>query len=153
MTDVFKKLNLKDQAEILVLNAPVSFEPELAGLAGVAVRRRGADVKESAFVLAFATRQKEIDGLARLVAGKVKGDGVVWCAYPKGSSKKYTCEFNRDTGFQPLGDAGFEPVRMVAIDEDWTAVRVRRVEFIKSLTRDHRVALSKAGKARTAKKR
>ena len=39
-----------------------------------------------------------------------------------------------------LGDAGFEPVRMVAIDEDFSAVRFRRVEFIKTLTRgkEHR---------------
>lgn len=39
MSDVFKKLNLKHQEEILVLNAPESFEPELASLDGVAVRR------------------------------------------------------------------------------------------------------------------
>jgi hypothetical protein len=34
-----------------------------------------------------------------------------------------------------MGEAGFEPVRMVAIDEDWSALRFRRAEFIKNMTR------------------
>ncbi len=149
MASVFGKLNLKDQPEILVVNAPQSFEPEVAGLRAVAVKRRAADVKQIAFSLAFVTKQKELDELAKTVAKKAVGDAIVWFAYPKGSSKKYTCEFNRDTGWRALGEAGFEPVRMVAIDEDWSAVRLRRVEFIKTLTRDPSVMLSKEGKKRT----
>jgi hypothetical protein len=31
---------------------------------------------------------------------------------------------------------GFEPVRQIAIDEDWSALRFRRTDFIKSMTRD-----------------
>jgi len=53
---------------------------------------------------------------------------------------------------EPLGDAGFEPVRLVAIDDDWTALRVRRVEFIKNLTRPESFAHSKEGKKRTARR-
>lgn len=152
MADVWGKLNLKDQAETLVVNAPPSFEPQIEALDGVTVRRRAADVKSVDFSLAFVTKQKEVNDLAKVVGQKAKGDPVVWFAYPKGTSKKYTCEFNRDTGFQPLGDAGFEPVRMVAIDEDWTAMRVRRVQFIKNLTRPESFALSKEGKKRTARR-
>jgi hypothetical protein len=40
---------------------------------------------------------------------------------------------------------------MVAIDEDWTAKRFRRAEFIKVLTRDKSWAMSKAGKAKARK--
>src|SRR5262249_38320023 len=43
-----------------------------------------------------------------------------------------------------------EPVRMVAIDEDWSAVRFRRVDYIKSLTRPPEYALSARGRAKTA---
>jgi hypothetical protein len=50
----------------------------------------------------------------------------VWVAYPKKASRRYGCEFDRDTGWQALGDAGFEPVRQVAIDEDWSALRCRQ---------------------------
>ena len=152
MSAIFNKLNLKDQTEILVLNAPESFEPELASLENVKIRRNTQDVKEIAFSLAFVTRQKEVDTIANAVAKKAKGDALVWFAYPKGSSKKYKCEFNRDTGWAVLGAAGFEGVRMVAIDEDWSAVRFRRVEFIQTMTRDKKHAMSKQGKEKVAKK-
>jgi len=122
VAEVWGKLNLKDQTAILVVNAPPSFESQLKALDGVTVKRRPADVKSFDFSLAFVTRQKEVDDLARVVAKKAKGD------------------------------AGFEPVRMVAIDDDWTAMRARRVEFIKNLTRPESFALSTEGKKRTARR-
>src|SRR5499426_4639316 len=151
MSIIFNKLNLKSQTEILVLNAPESFEPELAALNNVIIRRNVGDVKEIAFSLAFVTRQKEVDAIAKTVARKATGDAIVWFAYPKGTSKKYQCEFNRDTGWAALGEAGFEGVRMVAIDEDWSALRFRRAEFIKTMKRDEKHAMSAQGKAKLTK--
>jgi hypothetical protein len=132
MAAVFEKLNLKDQREILVLNAPASFEPELARLPGIAIRRAVESIPEIRFSLAFVTRQSEVDTLVPQIAARAKGDAVVWFAYPKGTSKRYKCDFNRDTGWDALKEAGFETVRAVAIDEDWTGLRFRRVEFIKA---------------------
>jgi len=151
VADVWGKLNLKDHDEILVVNAPASFEREVKTLDGVTVKRKPADVKEIGFFLAFVTTQKEMDDLARVVAKKSVPDAVVWFAYPKGTSKKYTSEISRDTGNEALGEAGFEPVRMVAIDEDWTAKRFRRVAFIKNLTRDPRALVSQEAKKRVAR--
>ena len=71
---------------------------------------------------------------------------------PKGTSKNYKCEFNRDTGWKILGELGFEPVRMVAIDADWSALRFRRAEFIKTMIRDAKYALSAEGKKRDQSK-
>ena len=133
--NTFSKLNLKDQTDIVIVNAPESFEREIASLKGVTVRRSMSDAKQIEFSLTFATRQKEVDSLAKTVGRKAAGDAIVWIAYPKKSSKKYTCEFNRDSGWPSMGEAGFEPVRMVAIDEDWSALRFRRAEFIKNMTR------------------
>ena len=148
MPSTFDKLNLKDLTTVLVLNAPPSFEPELARLRSVTVLRDLKNAGEVPFALAFVTTQKQVDALARAIAKKAKGDAVVWFAYPKGSSKRYSSEINRDSGWQVLGDAGFEPVRMVAIDEDWSAVRFRRVEFIKTMTRDPEQRLTRQGRAR-----
>jgi hypothetical protein len=148
----FDKLNLKDQKQILVINAPESFEPELKTLRDVTVQRDLKNSSEVDFSLAFVTKQKEVDTLGKAIAKKAQGDAVVWFAYPKGSSKKYKSEINRDAGWQVLGDAGFEPVRMVAIDEDWSAVRFRRADFIKSLTRGKEHRMSAQGKARAARK-
>jgi hypothetical protein len=136
MTPLFQKLNLKDQKELVILNAPESFEQELAALEGVAVVRDLAEVEAVQFLLAFVQRLDQIEQIAGQLGAKAKGDEVVWFAYPKGTSKKYTCEFNRDTGWQALGVAGYEGVRQVAIDADWSALRFRRAEFIKTMTRD-----------------
>jgi hypothetical protein len=151
MTPLFKKLNLGDQRTVFVLGAPPTLETELEGLEGVEVRRALPERGDPIFVLAFVTTQVQVDTLSRDVAQATSGDAVVWFAYPKQSSKRYRCDFNRDTGWAALGTAGFEPVRQVAIDEDWSALRFRRVEFIKKLTRAESMALSTEGKARARK--
>ena len=132
MSTLFDKLNLKDQREILVVNAPAAFEAELLALTDVAVVRDPGKLKAVRFALAFATAQAEVDRLAKLLSAKAEGDALLWFAYPKGTSKKYQCDFNRDTGWSVLKSAGFDTVRAVAIDEDWSALRFRRVEYIKS---------------------
>ncbi len=104
---VFKKLNLKDQAEIVVIDPPASFEPELASLQGVAVRRSLDNAAQVQFSLAFVTQQAQIDALAGQIAARIEGDAVVWFAYPKASSKRYTCDFNRDRGWDSLGAAAW----------------------------------------------
>ena len=148
----FQKLNLKEQKQILVLNSPASFEPELKALKGVAIQRDLKDAAQIDFSLAFVTKQKEVDTLGKAIAKKAQGDAVIWFAYPKGSSKNYKSEINRDSGWKVLGEAGFEPVRMVAIDEDFSAVRFRRADFIKTLTRGKEHRMSAQGKARAARK-
>jgi hypothetical protein len=153
MASTFEKMNLKDQKQIVVLNAPESFEGELSALRGVTIARSLQDVKEVEFFLAFVTKQKEVDSIGKAVARKAKGDAVVWFAYPKGTSKKYKSEINRDHGWRILGEGGLECVRAVAIDEDWSGVRFRRVEFIKTMKRDKKYAMSAQGKAKAGKAR
>ena len=146
MPTIFEKLNLKNQDPIVVLNAPRTFDGELAGLSRTTVVRKLVGLKELEFCLAFVITQKEVDTLSAAVAKLAQGDAVVWFAYPKGTSKRYKSEITRDSGWQVMGKAGFEPVRMVAIDEDWSAFRFRRVEFIKQLTRSR--TISEMGKAK-----
>lgn len=131
MSTIFRKLNLKGQTEILVLNAPDTFEPELEDLRGVRVVRRLEEAKGVAFALAFVTRRAELRQLSSALAAKTIGDALLWFAYPKGTSKKYTCDFNRDDGWDALRESGFDSVRQIAIDGDWSALRFRRTEFIK----------------------
>ncbi|MGO9037071.1 MAG: hypothetical protein ACLPX1_15045 [Steroidobacteraceae bacterium] len=131
MPSVFAKLNLKDQEEILILNGPASFDKEILGLRDVRVRRRILDAQKLSFALVFVTTQSEVERFAAFIAAKSAGDAVVWFAYPKGTSKRYSGDLNRDNGWAPMRKSGFDSVRQVAIDEDWSALRFRRVEFIK----------------------
>ncbi|WP_019588012.1 hypothetical protein [Deinococcus apachensis] len=148
MHSTLKKLNYAGHPDVFVLNAPENFQPVLDEMRNLTtVHTQMTEDSVPAFILTFATRQDEVDDFARQVGRRTRGDAVVWIAYPKGTSKRHTCEFNRDTGWAELGAQGFEPVRQVAIDEDWTALRFRRVGFIKTLRR--RGALSEEGRKRT----
>lgn len=153
MSALFKKLNLTTQDSLVILNAPASFEHELKQLTGVTVHRSIPKAHEVTFAMAFVITQKELDAASAKLATAAKGDAIVWMVYPKKSSKRYRCEFNRDSGWAVLGAAGFEGVRMVAVDEDWSALRFRRVEHVKTLTRDPSWAISAEGKTRERKSR
>jgi hypothetical protein len=132
MATLYEKLQLKDHQEILVLHAPESFEIELSRLPVLHIHRSLEALPAIRFSLAFVTKQAEVDALAAKIAPRAQGDTAIWFAYPKGSSKKFKCDFNRDTGWAALFGAGFDTVRSIAIDEDWTGLRFRRKEFIKS---------------------
>src|ERR1700678_3293098 len=130
MGSVFDKLNFKNQREILILAAPPSFEPELKTLSGVSILRDARKAKSIDFAIAFVTQRAAVDAAVKLIVPKTAGDVVLWFAYPKGTSKRHASEINRDTGWEPLHLAGFETVRLVAIDEDWSALRFRRAAYV-----------------------
>lgn len=150
MTDpILKKLAFKGQREILVLQAPETFQQTLAYLPVETLLKTSIDqVNQIHYAIVFVTQRVEIQQFAQACQGKIAGDVILWMCYPKGSSKKYSCDFNRDQGWEPMGEIGFEPVSMVAIDEDWSALRFRNVHFIKNLKRNPNHIRSKEGKAR-----
>lgn len=89
------------------------------------------DVEEIDFALVFVTTKKEVDEISQKLAAKARGDVLIWFVYPKGTSKKHKADFNRDNGWDVIETAGYQPVRMVAIDEDWSALRYRRSVYVK----------------------
>jgi hypothetical protein len=152
MDATFKKLNFKNQPELIVLNAPNSFRTNMEAMEEfTAIRENLPSKTPAAFILIFVTSQAEIDDLSTMLPKRLIADGILWIAYPKGTSKRYKCDFNRDTGWNSIGAQGFEPVRQVAIDEDWSALRFRRTEFIKTMTRQSKITFSEQGKKRIPK--
>ncbi|WMJ73648.1 hypothetical protein RCC89_10805 [Cytophagaceae bacterium ABcell3] len=145
MNPIFKKLNYKEQSKVFIINAPESFEENIKSISEKAeVHRKAA--KNIEFAIGFATKQNEPNNIIKEVAPQLKGDTIFWVCYPKASSKKYKCEFNRDSGWQSMGEYDLEAVRQVVINEDWSALRFRKVEFIKNLTRSDKMTLSKKSK-------
>ncbi len=149
MNALFKKLNFKNQDTCYILNAPFSLGTHLEEMkAATTIKTSLAGARQVEFFLAFVTQQKEVDDFVKKVVPLLAHDGLLWFAYPKGTSKKYVCGFNRDTGWQALGNAGYEPVRMVAVDEDWSALRFRNAENIRKMTRSF--AMLETGKKKVA---
>ena len=150
MTPLFKKLNFKQQQDVFILNAPVEFEDEMRAMQQHTTIRNTVDTGDNvAFVLAFVKTKTDIDQAIAAFRERLKGDATVWFAYPKGTSKKYKAEINRDQGWEILGKSGFEAVRQVAVDDDWSAVRFRKVEFIKTMNRRKDFAMTEQGKQKT----
>lgn len=146
MNPLLKKLNFKEHKKIVVLNAPEEFLEQMKDFEKFLETKEKLEDEKNTFVLAFVKEQKQIDELAAKIDASLQGDALFWWAYPKGSSKRHKCDFNRDNGWQIMGKLGYEPVRMVAIDEDWSALRFRKAENIKTLTRGHEWRMSEEGK-------
>lgn len=146
---VIKKLQLKKQDKpVLIVNAPKEYEEVLKAFTAEV----HTEIKEDlySFIQVFGVSNEEIREKGLKGVEVLEEDGLMWLCYPKKSSKTYKgSNASRDTVAELLADKGFEPVRQVAIDEDWSALRFRKVENIKSLTR--KKAVTTVGKERTKK--
>jgi len=150
VNSVFKKLQYKDQDRIYIQGAPAEFEPaldEMRELTEVSTISSGK--RPVGFAMFFVKNCAEIAKTAPKAVARVEDDGLLWFAYPKKSSKRYSSDIGRDDSWLVLGDLGFEAVRQIAIDDDWSALRFRRVEHIKTLKRDPKRAMTEKGKKRT----
>lgn len=152
MDALLKKLNYKAQSPIVLLNLPAELKDFGAYVQTMAeVTDKLDQVEKPQFALFFVTQLSEIEAIAGALKGRIEGDPILWFVYPKGTSKRYKCNFNRDNGWAALGQLDMEPVRMVAVNEDWSALRMRKVEHIKTLTRNEGMMLSEEGKKRNEK--
>ncbi|MDP5047795.1 MAG: hypothetical protein NWQ39_05260, partial [Saprospiraceae bacterium] len=143
----------KEQPNIVAINSPKTFDNELEEMSKRAtIIKNLMEVIEIEFVICFVTTQIEIEQFISAIYQKLKGDAVIWLCYPKMTSKSYKCDFNRDSGWTSLGKYNLEPVRQVAIDDDFSALRFRKVEFIKTITRRESFAITREAKKRTTQK-
>ncbi len=149
MHPLLKKLNYKGESVIHIINLPEIQTDFLDSLNDVQIINSAGGHADVPFALLFAITQDELNSGINSLGPRLVGDATLWVCYPKKSSKKYTCEFNRDTGWDEFGKFDLEGVRQVAIDEDWSALRFRKIDFIKNFKRDPKRALSNKGKKRS----
>lgn len=151
VSDLAKKLRLQSGQKALAIHPPEGFAEELGGLPeGVEwseVQEGGsipADVEAWDFIILFAGNAAAVRELAPAALQAVKKDGLLWMCYPKGSSKVQT-DLNRDTGWGPVSDAGWEGVSLVSVNGTWSAMRFRPLEATsRGQTRTERMAERKA---------
>lgn len=144
---IIKKLQYKDLGQpVLMLNAPQAYQEVISSLQGDVHTEPVQALYD--FVQAFGTSNEELRRLAEIAAGSVADNGLLWLCYPKKTSKTYkNSDCSRESVTGILADEGYEPVRQIAIDEDWSALRYRKAELIKTMTRSF--AATAKGKERT----
>jgi hypothetical protein len=82
-----------------------------------------ADPGDADAVIAFARNRAELAAVAAPAVEAARQDRLAWIAYPKGG--KLGTDLNRDVLAGLLTAEGVQPVRQVAIDETWSALRFR----------------------------
>jgi hypothetical protein len=126
------KFQFKHVERLAVRNAPPGYAEKLAdGLPGIEIMA-GPDAAADALLL-FVNNLAEARALAPAAVAAVadaKPEGVLWLAYPKGGSGVKT-DVNRDKLWPVVQAAGWRPVRQIALDDVWSAMRFRPGELEK----------------------
>ncbi len=124
-TPLAKKLQLKPDQRIAVLNPPPGYLDALLPLPeGCAFADGPAGTLDC--VQLFVKDTAELAALWPAAARLGKPDCLLWIAYPKQSSGVKS-DINRDAGWGPVTAAGLQPVRQIAIDDTWSALRFRPI--------------------------
>ena len=132
MEYLLKKLNYKEQERICIVNGNNGFADRIQKLKpGIRVDEKIDPKYLYEFCLIFVKDESDLKDTVPQSIHNLTEDGVLWFAYPKKSSKKYNSDISRDKGWDLVNSHGFQPVRQVSIDEDWSALRFRNVRFIK----------------------
>ena len=133
MKELLVKLNYKRQERIALINAEENFVLLLSNeLKDVVIDNEIDPRYPYGFIILFVKSVSEVEHLTPMILHNLIADGVLWFCYPKKNSKKYQTDLDRDHGWKTLTDAGFLGVRMISIDNDWSAFRFRNARFIKS---------------------
>jgi hypothetical protein len=137
MTDLLGKLNYKGQERIVVINASDSFKEQTAeAFKNVTVDRTIDPRYPYSYMILFVKSRAEVEQITPPALHNLTADGVLWYCYPRKTSKKYSADIDRDNGWNALAESGFQGVRLVQIDEDWSAIRFRNIKYIKSSKQD-----------------
>jgi hypothetical protein len=115
---VASKLQIKPGQSVCVIGRPhdatldLGHEPELA-----------QDPGESDVVIVYCTTGADLEQLSEPLLAAARRNALTWIAYPKAG--QLGTDLNRDRLAALLQSQRARPVRQIAIDEVWSALRLR----------------------------
>jgi hypothetical protein len=77
----------------------------------------------TAALLVFVVNRASLEEQCRSIVDAVNESRLTWVAYPK--SGQLGTDLNRDSLSATLAISGIQPVRQIAIDDVWSALRFR----------------------------
>jgi hypothetical protein len=133
MKKLIEKLNYKRQDRIALINSEENYYNSFSEeLKDVTIDREIDPRYPYSFIVLFVKTISEIENLAPVALHNLTADGTLWFCYPKKTSKIYRSDIDRDHGWKVLNDTGIHGIRLVSVDEDWSAMRFRNIKYIKS---------------------
>lgn len=122
---VAEKLMIKDGRRVLFVNPPAGYDTLLGELPPQVTVMPQPNQPVDIIQVFVANRQELEEQLSKLKP-LVKPKGMLWVTYYKGTSKTKT-DIHRDTIVAYARTLGMDGVAMVAIDDDWSALRLKVV--------------------------
>jgi len=116
--DLTAKLQIKPGQTVAAVGAPEGMPP-----LGDAASNPAAEAGAADAVVAFVRNKAELGSGADAAIAAALLDRLAWIAYPKAG--KLGTDLNRDILAALVTERGVHPVRQVAIDETWSALRFR----------------------------
>ncbi len=133
MKELLKKLNYREQKRIAVINAEQQFSQSISKkLKGVITDNEIDQRCPYEFIMIFVKSVSDVKHFAPMALHNLTADGILWLCYPKKSSRLNSSGLERDKGWDPLNKLGFYGVRIVSVDDNWSAMRFRNIKYIKS---------------------
>jgi hypothetical protein len=118
---VAERLQIKGERRLAVIGA----SPALEKTVGAGKAR--ADVAKADVVLLFTPDRAALDKSLPKLLRTMPPSAILWIAYPKLSSK-IAGDLSRDTIAGLAPEHGLDTVSQIAIDEDWSALRLKRAK-------------------------
>jgi hypothetical protein len=118
----------------VLLQAPPADFPSVLGTLPDGAKLLRASTGAADCVIAFVRCKADVKTMAPLAFNAVGEKGLLWFAYPKKSGPLQS-DLSRDSGWEPLFEAGFDSVAQISIDETWTGFRFRPKHLIRSKPR------------------
>jgi hypothetical protein len=112
------KLQLRPGVSVAVVGKPPGLELDLP----TGTTDQPDDTQAALF---FCSDRAELEHRRDQLAAAAKDDRLVWIAYPKAG--QLGTDLNRDSLRELLAGEGVRPVRQIAIDDTWSALRLRPV--------------------------
>lgn len=113
-----EKLQIKAGRSVSVLHAPPGLDIGLPEGS-----RKTSSAAGSNVVIVFVSNRAELAERAEPLVKAAHRDALAWIAYPKAG--QLDTDLNRDSLWELLQERGIRPVRQVAIDDVWSALRFR----------------------------
>ena len=117
---VAERLQVKGERRLAVVGAPAEVD------AAIGVLQEHAQPADADVLLLFVASRAALDAELADVLPNLRQNAILWLAYPKLSSR-LAGDLNRDVIRAAVPACGLAPVSQIAIDDDWSALRLKRL--------------------------
>jgi hypothetical protein len=117
---VAERLQVKGDRRVAVIGASAVLDKKIG------VQKARAELAKADVILLFVPDRAHLDAALPGILKKAPPSAIFWLAYPKLTSG-LAKDLSRDVVHGLAPEYGLETVSQIAIDEDWSALRLKRL--------------------------